>query len=173
MPHTFIEEQTLPRYYKRRYYPVRPGQTFNDRYRIIAKLGYGAYSTVWLAKDERSQKYKSIKICVRGDSKALQVGNESKILRHFATAAPESEECKLARLAEDQFEVDGHQCFVLEPQACSLQDLQDRCPDWKVPKGIMMPIVLRLAGCINWLQLEGAVVHAGMSEPRGARCESY
>lgn len=48
-----VEEQTLPSYHRKRYYPVRTGQTFNDRYRTIGKLGYGAYSTVWLAWDER------------------------------------------------------------------------------------------------------------------------
>lgn len=48
-----IEEQTLPFYHQKRYYPVKIGQVFNDRYRTIAKLGYGAYSTVWLAWDER------------------------------------------------------------------------------------------------------------------------
>ena len=49
-----IEEQTLPFYHQRRYYPVKIGQIFNTRYRIITKLGYGAYSTVWLAWDQRS-----------------------------------------------------------------------------------------------------------------------
>jgi len=33
------------------YHPVRLGEIFNDRYQIISKLGYGVYSTVWLAKD--------------------------------------------------------------------------------------------------------------------------
>jgi hypothetical protein len=41
-----IEEQTLPFYRRKHYYPVKTGQTFNNRYRVIAKLGYGAYSTV-------------------------------------------------------------------------------------------------------------------------------
>jgi hypothetical protein len=53
MPSHLIEEQTLPRYSQRQYYPVRIGQRLTDRYRVITKLGYGAYSTVWLAKDER------------------------------------------------------------------------------------------------------------------------
>jgi hypothetical protein len=48
-----VEEQTLPAYHQKRYCPVRPSDLFKNRYRIIAKLGYGAYSTVWLAQDER------------------------------------------------------------------------------------------------------------------------
>lgn len=33
------------------YYPVKLGQVLNDRYEIFHKLGYGTYSTVWLAVD--------------------------------------------------------------------------------------------------------------------------
>lgn len=49
-----IEEQSLPFSHRKRYYPVEIGQIFNNRYRIIAKIGFGAYSTVWLAYDKRS-----------------------------------------------------------------------------------------------------------------------
>lgn len=49
-----IEEQSLSFYHTKHYYPVRIGETFNNRYRVLAKLGYGAYSTVWLAWDKRS-----------------------------------------------------------------------------------------------------------------------
>lgn len=49
-----IEEQSLPRYHEKDYYPVKIGEVFKDQCRVIAKLGYGAYSTVWLAWDQRS-----------------------------------------------------------------------------------------------------------------------
>ena len=48
-----VEEETLPRYHQKRYYPVKIGDIFKNQYRVITKLGYGAYSTVWLARDER------------------------------------------------------------------------------------------------------------------------
>ena len=48
-----VEEQTLTRYQQRQYYPVRIGDRFEDRYLALANLGYGGYSTVWLARDER------------------------------------------------------------------------------------------------------------------------
>jgi hypothetical protein len=46
-----LEEERLPYYNAERYYPVQPGQVFNERYQTIAKLGFGAGSTVWLARD--------------------------------------------------------------------------------------------------------------------------
>ena len=36
-----------------RYYPVRIGEVFQDRFRVIGKLGYGMASTVWLCKDQK------------------------------------------------------------------------------------------------------------------------
>ena len=45
------EEQKLSRYHQETYYPVRIGDVLNERYKILTKLGFGAYSTVWLAWD--------------------------------------------------------------------------------------------------------------------------
>lgn len=46
-----IEEETIPDYVASRYYPTRIGEIFEKRYQVIGKLGYGATSTVWLARD--------------------------------------------------------------------------------------------------------------------------
>src|ERR1700738_3174039 len=35
------------------YHPVRLGDVMNEQYRVIRKLGYGQYSTVWLVEDNR------------------------------------------------------------------------------------------------------------------------
>lgn len=46
------EEEDVFKYRKGGYHPVYLGDTFhNDRYRIEHKLGFGRFSTVWLAKD--------------------------------------------------------------------------------------------------------------------------
>jgi len=46
-----IEEETLPFYNPRLFYPVRIGEVFSDRYQVVAKLGYGTTSTTWLCHD--------------------------------------------------------------------------------------------------------------------------
>lgn len=48
-----IEEERIPGYLASRYYPVRIGEVLRDRYQIVEKLGFGASSTVWLARDLR------------------------------------------------------------------------------------------------------------------------
>ena len=46
-----IDEECLPDYLASRYYPVRLGEIIRDQYQVVGKLGYGASSTVWLARD--------------------------------------------------------------------------------------------------------------------------
>jgi hypothetical protein len=46
-----IEEETVLNYKAERYYPVQIGDVFHSRYRILAKLGFGMISTVWLCRD--------------------------------------------------------------------------------------------------------------------------
>lgn len=48
-------QESLSRYQPGGYHPVNLGDTFeSDRYKIYHKLGWGGFSTVWLAKDRRS-----------------------------------------------------------------------------------------------------------------------
>ena len=45
------EEEKLNWYTPEKFYPVRIWEVFNKRYQVVGKLGYGAYSTVWLCRD--------------------------------------------------------------------------------------------------------------------------
>ncbi|SMR63713.1 unnamed protein product [Zymoseptoria tritici ST99CH_1A5] len=156
-----IEEQSLPRFHQKRYFPVNIGQVFNNRYRIIAKLGYGANSTVWLARDQVTQQYASLKICVRDETEDSPVLNEYNILRHISACATTSDHAgpSLLRRADDMFMADGHHCFVMKPYACSLQQLREMFPYSIIPREFIMAVVVRLLGCSNWLQLEAGIVH--------------
>ena len=50
-PTVKIAEENLPWYTHERFYPVRLGEVFRDRYQVLGKLGYGGSSTVWLCRD--------------------------------------------------------------------------------------------------------------------------
>ena len=46
-----LEEETLSFYKPDLFYPVHKGQVFNSKYKVVGKLGYGAYSTTWLGRN--------------------------------------------------------------------------------------------------------------------------
>ena len=47
-----VDVELLERFRDGGYHPTHLGDLFKDgRYKIIHKLGWGAYATVWLAKD--------------------------------------------------------------------------------------------------------------------------
>lgn len=44
--------ERLERYCPGGYHPVNVGDRFHSQYHVVDKLGYGSYSTTWLARDE-------------------------------------------------------------------------------------------------------------------------
>jgi hypothetical protein len=47
-----VESEDPDDYHRGRYFPVKLGDTFKrGRYRVIHKLGWGGFATVWLARD--------------------------------------------------------------------------------------------------------------------------
>ncbi|PGH14527.1 serine/threonine protein kinase [Helicocarpus griseus UAMH5409] len=135
--HQPIEELLLPRYYERQYYPVKIGDVFKDQYRLISKLGYGAYSTVWLAWDKRASRYASLKVCVQDDgTPESPILNEVAMLRRLKKFAAEEESPGLffTRLADDIFELHTpsgarHYVIASKPQGSSARVLQEWYPD--------------------------------------------
>lgn len=57
-----IEEEKIPGYNPERFYPVNPGDLLNNRYKTVAKVGWGTTSTVWLARD--TQRYVLVQLDV-------------------------------------------------------------------------------------------------------------
>jgi hypothetical protein len=46
-----VDEENVPRYNPEAFYPANPGDVLNGRFKLLAKLGWGTSSTVWLACD--------------------------------------------------------------------------------------------------------------------------
>lgn len=46
-----VEEETVPQYKPEKFYPVRLGEVICSKYQIVAKLGFGTSSTIWLCRD--------------------------------------------------------------------------------------------------------------------------
>ncbi|CAJ1362181.1 unnamed protein product [Effrenium voratum] len=75
-----------PKDYKRGgYHPVTPYQLYNARYRVLSKLGAGAFSTVWLCADEKDPGtgLVAMKVCKSKKSVAEQAQDEVMLLERM------------------------------------------------------------------------------------------
>ncbi|KAB8210114.1 kinase-like domain-containing protein [Aspergillus parasiticus] len=159
-----IEEQTLPFYHQKHYYPVKPGETLKDRFRAIAKLGYGAYSTVWLAWDKKAREYTSLKVGVQTkESESSPMPNEINMLRRLEKFAEKDHPgLDFTRLARDIFEIDSpsgsHYCIAFKPQGNSVRTLQETFPNAQLHKLLVRSIIHRLFFAVNWLHATCGVV---------------
>jgi serine/threonine-protein kinase SRPK3 len=122
------EEEEEEEYKKGGYHPVSLGNVFHSRYRITAKLGWGHFSTVWLASDlssTRSEKVIALKIVKSAQHYTEAAKDEIKILQKTTQEDPNNDMCVI-RLV-DSFQVCGvngnHVAMAFEKLGCNLLTL--------------------------------------------------
>ncbi|XP_020606027.1 SRSF protein kinase 1-like isoform X2 [Orbicella faveolata] len=113
------EEQEEPGdYCKGGYHPVRLGDLFNNRYSIIRKLGWGHFSTVWLAWDLKDRRFVALKIVKSASHYTETAIDEMKLLRTVHTADANHTGYKHVVQLTDDFKIVGingsHICMVFE-----------------------------------------------------------
>jgi len=120
------EEEEEEEYKKGGYHPVAIGDSFNDgKYKIEAKLGWGHFSTVWLAHDTHFNRQVAIKIVKSAHHYSDAARDEIKILQKATSSDPHNESCIIRLL--DHYEIEGphglHVCMVFEKVGCNLLTL--------------------------------------------------
>ncbi|KZF19149.1 kinase domain protein [Xylona heveae TC161] len=107
-----VEE--LERYRPGGYHPISIGDCLHNRYQIMNKLGFGAYSTIWLARDEKAQRYVAIKVKI-----AAEDSQEENILHLLGATDPTAGRLAAIPQILDKFNLVGpngtHQCLVTTP----------------------------------------------------------
>ncbi|XP_054464606.1 SRSF protein kinase 3 [Anoplopoma fimbria] len=100
------------------YHPVQIGNTFNRRYQVLSKLGWGFYSTVWLCLDLRLGRRVAVKVLKSGAGFTEAGQDELALLR--CASGPMSRHPSSRRIVQllDEFKLAGvngvHLCLVLE-----------------------------------------------------------
>ncbi|KAG5932014.1 hypothetical protein E4U60_005546 [Claviceps pazoutovae] len=125
----FIEGvEDISQYRLGRYHPVHIDDRLNKRYRVVNKLGYGSFSTVWLALDEKTTKYVAIKVGTT-DANRREIDIISQIAQSPVMDKSAPDQKLLFPTVLDRFEIIGpngiHPCLVTPPARCSLRDSQD------------------------------------------------
>ncbi|KAF4078312.1 hypothetical protein AMELA_G00197920 [Ameiurus melas] len=112
------EEEDPREYCDGGYHPVQVGDVFNKRYKVLSKLGWGYFATVWLCVDLRSGRYVAVKILKSG-SGFMQAGQDELSLLRYASSPSACHPLK-GRIVQllDEFKIVGvngiHVCLVLE-----------------------------------------------------------
>eukprot|EP00928_Gymnodinium_smaydae_P048576 TRINITY_DN32492_c0_g1_i1.p1 TRINITY_DN32492_c0_g1~~TRINITY_DN32492_c0_g1_i1.p1 ORF type:complete len:677 (+),score=151.55 TRINITY_DN32492_c0_g1_i1:75-2105(+) len=97
------EDEDDPREYKRGgYHPVSAFQLYNARYRVLSKLGAGAFSTVWLCADEKNitpegAEVVAMKVCKSKKSVTEQAEDEIALFEKLQEPPSNDKEAEGAR----------------------------------------------------------------------------
>ncbi|KAB5546445.1 hypothetical protein PHYPO_G00072100 [Pangasianodon hypophthalmus] len=113
------EEEEDPREYcDGGYHPVHMGDVFNKRYKVLSKLGWGYFATVWLCVDLRSGRHVALKVLKSGSGFTQAGQDELSLLR--CASSPSACHPLRGRIVQllDEFKIAGvngiHVCLVLE-----------------------------------------------------------
>lgn len=113
--------ESLKKYRPGGYHPVMIGDMLHARYHIVDKLGFGGYSTIWLARDTCQEQYVAVKV---GITDALL--RETKILRALSSSSVHPGR-KSIPFPLNEFEVHGpnrtHLCYTMAPAQCNLREV--------------------------------------------------
>ena len=161
-----IEDVERPeRYRQGGYHPITIGDRLGDRYCIVHKLGFGAYSTIWLARDQKTAKYVAIKVTVSTSDSASS--HESDILHRLGVAELQAKAHPGSGIIPtmlDEFSISGpngvHRCFVTAPGMMSLEGAKDTSSFRLFQMPVARAIAAQLIQAVVYLHSQ-AIVHAG------------
>ncbi|KAI6857506.1 protein kinase [Hortaea werneckii] len=158
---TKFEEERLPGYKAEEYYPVHLGEVFQSRYQVLAKLGYGTASTVWLCRDLQLNELLALKVCIIG----LRESQELAISRHIKSIDAEHHPGKAhLRVALEDFEVEGpcgrHQCLVFPCLGRRLSEMRDMFDDGALDKTMLQRYLYVILTVMDFMHQVG-IVHSG------------
>ncbi|KAH9868317.1 hypothetical protein J1614_007389 [Plenodomus biglobosus] len=164
-PHRKVEEESLPDYVASRYYPMRIGEMLHDRYQVVGKLGFGATSTVWLARDLR---HVALKLFIDSKSMGDEQETELNVYKRIENSSKGHPGHRAVRSLLDSFDVDGpngrHQCLVHPPLWESILDIRHRNPVRRLPEPVVALVLQRLFQALDLLHTKCYVAHTDIKE---------
>lgn len=153
------------------YHPTHIGDEFSaGRYRVVHKLGFGSFSTVWLAHDRQKNRYVALKIIMAEYSEKsteyqilqrLQKGDVNHPGRHFVSSLL------------DHFSFEGpnglHLCLVSEAAGSNIAKIKENSPKFKFPVKASRSIAAQIIMGLAYIHSSG-VCHGGINSPSPSQC---
>ncbi|KAI1203127.1 kinase domain protein [Nemania serpens] len=158
-----IEEEIFPDYLAAQYYPVRVGEVFVNRYQVVGKLGFGAHSTVWLARDLNQHGHVALKVFIYSQALGGHVNNEIAMYKRMEQRASSHPGRGAVRTLLDSFRVNGpdgeHLCLVHPPLWESVANAVRRCLPPRLPTSGLRFVLKDLFLALEYLHKECQIVH--------------
>lgn len=154
--------EDLEQYRAGGYHPTLIDDSFQGaRYTVVHKLGYGGYSTIWLARDHQQHRYVSLKIKA---SESLSQSKENKIMRLLNDRDVKEEGRRFVPRLLDEFSIAGpngnHSCLVGEPAGLNVSVSKEISTNWKFPVESARSIAAQLAMGLLHIHSHG-ICHGG------------
>ncbi|KAG0778731.1 hypothetical protein G6F16_009802 [Rhizopus arrhizus] len=167
IPSIHSKEEEEEDYKKGGYHPVQLGDRFdNNRYIICRKLGWGHFSTVWLALDTLTECHVALKIVKSAQRYTDSALEEIKLLESVKLTHPA---CPGYRHITQLFSYFWHQgpygqhvCMTFEVLGESLLSLMKRYDSKGIPQPIVKRIARQVLQGLDYLHRECKIIHTDL-----------
>ncbi|KAG8632122.1 hypothetical protein KVT40_001262 [Elsinoe batatas] len=152
-PNTGLQgEDHFPNFATGDYYPVHPGTLYDNRYKVLAKLGFGTTSTVWLAQD------------LKRSLKPLQWLRPRYTVLKFLTASATSSGAVMGSLGtfEVKHKDQQHSCIAYELMRESLGSFRRHFPDRCLPSQLIRPVLEILIQGLDYMHRCCNLIHTDL-----------
>lgn len=159
------EDEGTEDYRRGGYHAVRVGDSFKQgTYIVLSKLGWGHFSTVWLAWDTLHSQYVALKVQKSAQHYTEAAMDEIKILKQVAEGDPDDTRCVVKLL--DHFKHSGpnghHVCMVFEFLGDNLLSLIKYTDYRGLPLSMVKEICCHVLVALDYLHRELSIIHTDM-----------
>eukprot|EP00055_Hartaetosiga_balthica_P012328 m.59498 g.59498 ORF g.59498 m.59498 type:complete len:696 (-) comp7911_c0_seq4:2235-4322(-) len=157
------DDETLDDYGNGGYHPVFLGDVYKSKYKVVKKLGWGHFSTVWLIHDTAKDNFAALKIVKSAQHYTEAAKDEVNLMRDVATAAPNSKRRQRVLQLFDDFRVFGpfgtHVAMVFEVLGVNLLKLIRFYGYSGLPNLITKRIVKQSLEGLDYLHTKCSIIH--------------
>uniref|UniRef100_A0A671YUI5 non-specific serine/threonine protein kinase n=1 Tax=Sparus aurata TaxID=8175 RepID=A0A671YUI5_SPAAU len=158
------EEQEDPHdYCKGGYHHVKVGDLYNGKYHVIRKLGWGHFSTVWLAWDIQVKRFVAMKVVKSAEHYTETAVDEIKLLRSVRNSDPNDPNREMVVQLLDDFKISGvngtHVCMVFEVLGHHLLKWIIKSNYQGLPLPCVKSIVRQVLQGLDYLHTKCQIIH--------------
>ncbi|CAE6499557.1 unnamed protein product [Rhizoctonia solani] len=161
------DEEDWEDYVKGGYHPVQIGDTFSDgRYTVVRKLGWGHFSTVWLAKDSKQNRHVALKVVKSAPRYTETALDEIKLLQRLISGDVNHPGRRHVIgkyiLSNDLGPNGNHVCMVFEVLGENLLGLIKRHQAKGVPVHLVKQISKQILLGLDYMHRQCGVIHTDL-----------